>query len=249
MYRARIVWRLATTVPPADRRIFQNLEQTFAVATPPLSRDDLSDISRLQLTDTYYLKRYHRDSLLRQSIGRGRFVSEYRNLKLFGKLGIPTPEIVLFGGQWRWGVLQRGVLATRAVENASALSEWAQNHWLYRRGRPWLRQLLADLADYTRRLHDQGFAHVDLKARNILLRDGERGKLFFIDCPSGHFPLWGMRRRGAIKDLACMDKVGKTALSARERLYFYKCYAGVKKLSAGDKRRIRRISRFFKGRE
>ena len=44
-------------------------------------------------------------------------------------------------------------------------------------------------------------------------------------------------------------KVGKYHLTRGQRLRFYLDYAGRDRLNAGDKRRVRRIVRFFEGRE
>ena len=52
-----------------------------------------------------------------------------------------------------------------------------------------------------------------------------------------------------IKDLACLDKLGKQVLSCTQRLRFYHDYAERSRLNAKDKKRLRAIVSFFKGRE
>ena len=70
-----------------------------------------------------------------------------------------------------------------------------------------------------------------------------------IDCPAGGF-WWGpFLQYRIIKDLACLDKVGKYQLSRTQRLRFYCQYTGRRRLAAEDKKRIGKILRFFEGRE
>jgi hypothetical protein len=52
-----------------------------------------------------------------------------------------------------------------------------------------------------------------------------------------------------VKDLACLDKLAKYHLSRTQRLRFYLDYAQKKRLDDADKRRIRKVLRFFEGRE
>jgi hypothetical protein len=52
-----------------------------------------------------------------------------------------------------------------------------------------------------------------------------------------------------IKDLACLDKVAKYKLSNTQRLRFYLQYSGHARLNQADKKQIRKIVKFFEGRE
>ena len=97
--------------------------------------------------------------------------------------------------------------------------------------------------------NDAGFVHNDLKWRNLLVTNGDAPVVHLIDCPSGGF-WWGpFLRYRIVKDLACLDKVAKYHLTRTQRLRFYLDYAGRDRLTGGDKRRVRRIVRFFEGRE
>ena len=61
--------------------------------------------------------------------------------------------------------------------------------------------------------------------------------------------LWPLLHYRIIKDLACLDKVAKRVLSRTQRLRFYLQYRGRVRLSQSDKQRVRRILKFFEGRE
>ncbi len=94
-----------------------------------------------------------------------------------------------------------------------------------------------------------GFAHNDLKWRNLLVTHGERPQVYLIDCPSGGYWWQPFLSYRIVKDLACLDKVAKYHLTRTQRLRFYLDYAQHARLTAGDKKRVRRIVKFFEGRE
>ena len=60
---------------------------------------------------------------------------------------------------------------------------------------------------------------------------------------------YGIRPRRMIKDLACLDKVAKYQLNQTQRLFFFKEYMRKSRLGTADKAMIRRILRYFRGRE
>lgn len=108
----------------------------------------------------------------------------------------------------------------------------------------WLKSVGEQVARYTRIMHQNKFAHNDLKWRNILVDDA--GKVFFIDCPTGRFWFGPFLQYRIIKDLACLDKVAKKVLSRTDRLRFYMQYQQIQKLGATDKKQIKKILGFFK---
>ncbi|GHU25339.1 hypothetical protein FACS189488_12150 [Betaproteobacteria bacterium] len=118
-------------------------------------------------------------------------------------------------------------------------------------GQTWLLKLRYGLTDHVefvaRTLHEHHFAHNDLKWRNLLV--DTRDTLYLIDCPGGQrWPQPFLRYR-IIKDLACLDKLGKHHLSRTWRMRFFHAYTGCARLSTRDKALIRRILQFFAGRE
>jgi hypothetical protein len=140
-------------------------------------------------------------------------------------------------------------LITEEIPDTADLANMAGNNDPRLRDRRWIAHVLHQVATITRTLHDAGFAHNDLKWRNLLVNGGELPTVYLIDCPSGGY-WWGvLLRYRIIKDLACLDKVGKYQLSRSQRLRFYLDYAGHPRLTLEDKQRIRRILKFFEGRE
>ena len=228
---------------------FGSLEAVFALEGERITKDPLSEVIRIERGGVrYYVKRYWGAGKgLRRYIGRPRVKAEWQNLKHFAKWGIPTAPIVAYGLERRLGAFVRGALVTRELPGTLDLSHLADHDHPWLHDRHWVERISRQLAAATRRLHDHHFTHNDLKWRNLLVDD--QARLFFIDCPTGAF-WWGpLLRYRIVKDLACLDKVAKYQLTRSQRLRFYLQYRGRRRLSARDKRCIRRIVGFFEGRE
>ena len=237
---------------------FASLESVFALTGECISRDPVSEVRLVEYNgQRYYVKRYVENgrSIYRRWFGlRQWLVSplvqvEWQNLLAFRKWGIPTARLVAYGIERRYGGFRRGVLVTEEIRDTSSLAYLAQENDARLRDRTWLSQVSTQLARLTRRMHEASFAHNDLKWRNLLVTNGESPMIFVIDCPNGRF-WWGpFLRYRIVKDLACLDKVAKHCLTRTQRLRFYLDYAGRMRLSVDDKQRVRRIVKFFEGRE
>lgn len=211
-----------------------------------LSDSGLNSLSRVRSGDaTYYVKQYRcRGRHLRRFVGRSRARAEWENLQTFQRLGLRTARPVAFGEDANG----RGILVTGAVEGAVDLAALAREAPLVLNERAFQMSVGAELAAVTATLHAAGFAHGDLKWRNILVNTETRD-VFLIDCPQGRTLPGVLLERARIKDLACLDKVARQRLSRSRRLWFYKRYAGIGRLNALHKKRVRRILKFFEGRE
>lgn len=228
---------------------FGSLDAVFALEGQRITQDPLSNVIRVERNGVrYYVKRYHSAGKgLRCFLPRPRIKAEWQNLKRFAEWGIPTAPIVAYGLERRFGAFVRGALITRELPNTENLwmLDYLQDPRL--RDPAFVDQLSRQLAAGTRQMHEHGFAHNDLKWRNLLVDD--QGKLFFIDCPTGGF-WWGPFLRYRItKDLACLDKVAHRVLTRTQRLRFYLYYRGLTKLDTAGRKQVRKIVRFFEGRE
>lgn len=242
----------------AAERLFGDIDAVFALEGELITKDPLSRVLRITADGKrYYVKRYvgngksavRRWFGLRGLIGPQRVRKEWENLLAFRAWGIPTATLVGYGLQRRCGSFIRGALVTEEIADTADLAELARNNDPRLRQQDWVTEVLRQVAAITRTLHAAGFAHNDLKWRNLLISGGEQPTVYLIDCPSGGY-WWGIfLKYRMIKDLACLDKVGKYQLSRSQRLRFYLDYAGHRRLTAGDKRDIRRILAFFAGRE
>lgn len=200
---------------------------------------------------TFYIKRFSKTRGLRSWLGQSRLRGEWNNLKLFEQLSIPAARIVAYGEERVLTKAGRGALITESLENTCDLAHMAYNNDPRLHNNDWVRQVLKQVAFAAEKMHNNRFAHNDFKWRNILVDDNiENPKIYLIDCPAGQRWFGPFLRYRIIKDLACLDKLGKYNLTRSQRLYFFKLYRKRQgPLTRQDKKMIRHILRFFEGRE
>ena len=154
---------------------------------------------------------------------RSRALREASNLDRFEAWGIRTPGVVARGYRRRCGGLcaDQSIIITRAAEAESLVNWWTSKE--LPASAEVRSAIIKELAEQTRVLHQQRFFHQDLKWRNLLV--DEAHQLWWIDCPSGHFGRFPWRlTHGRVKDLACLDIVGKDRCTPEERRYFLSVY-------------------------
>ena len=228
---------------------FGSLDDVFRLQGERITRDSISDVIRVQIAGVpYYVKRYRKAGHpLGGYLVRPRVENEWLNLQRFKRWGIPTVSLVAYGIQRRHGAFVRGALITKGLEESVDLAAIAANGDCRLGDAAWVARVSQQVAHSTRTLHEHGFAHNDLKWRNLLV--DSRDTVFFIDCPTGGFWRGPFLRHRVIKDLACLDKVAKRVLRRTQRLKFYLEYCGRRKLAGNDKARVRAVLRYFEGRE
>lgn len=232
---------------PPVRDAFSSLEATFALRGEFITSSPISKVQRIAVDDQpFFVKTYTAGGKnLRRWIGRSRVQAEWENLLFFQKLGIPTAPLVAYGKTSCCGIYQKGALVTAEVPNTKDLATMHEENHPLMQNAHWIEAVSRQLADYTRRLHRQGFGHLDLKWRNILATLEEKPLIYFIDCPAGQIRRGPLAQRWFIKDLACLDVIAKQRLSKTQRLRFYRDYRKGHRLSAGEKRQILKILHFF----
>ncbi len=231
--------------------VLGSLEKVFLLQGTPITSDKQSVVIRVQIEGrNFYVKRYHQTLGLRSWLGRSRIRVEARNQLWFSQVGLPAAKVVAYGEEYLCSKTLRGCLVTEEQIGTRDLSWTAVNKPECFKSAMWVTSVTQQLAEITRTLHDFGFCHNDLKWRNILVtQDLATPQLYLIDCPTGQYwPRLFLERR-IIKDLACLDKVGKYHLSRTQRLRFFKMYVQIERFSMTEKKRIRRIVDFFKDRE
>lgn len=231
-------------------REFCSIGAVFALEGDIVSSDTLSCVLRVSIDGKrYYVKRYFSNGKnivrrwfgLRGLIGPQRIQTEWRNLLFFRRLGIPVATVVCYGLDRRFGYFIRGALVTEEVPDTMDLATMARTQDRRLRDRSWVAEVMHQVAHAARRLHDVGFAHNDLKWRNLLVNGGEKPTVHLIDCPSGSHWWEPFLQYRILKDLASLDIDAKRHLSRTQRLKFYLDYTGHSRLDARDKKRIRRI--------
>lgn len=242
----------------AAQTCFQSIEAAFTVSGQQVSRSSLSEVVRITAGGrSFYVKRYvgngksasHCWLGLRGLIGRQRVKREWQNLSLFRKFGIPTATLVGYGLERRYGYFVRGALITEEIPDTLDLAALAAMDDPRLHEKSWVKEVSNQVAEHVSRLHAAGFAHNDLNWRNLLVSNGDKPMVYLIDCPAGSYWWDVFLRYRIIKDLACLDKLGKRHLSRTQRLHFYLTYRQRTRLGADDKKMIRKIVGFFEGRE
>lgn len=245
-------WTLNPEYATGDSgRLFADIESVFTLQGKVITQDGISSVHKVWVGDRfYYVKRYTgAGKNLRRYVGRSRIQAEWENLLTFQAWGIPTAPVVAFGSERHGGAFMRGALITEELSGTRDLADLARSADARLHDSAWVAHVSRQIAFATRMMHEQGFTHNDLKWRNILVDERARAKVHMIDCPAGTF-WWGpMLQYRIIKDLACLDKLGKRHLRQTQRMAFFKVYLGKTTLDAADKKRIRAIVSFFAGRE
>ncbi|MCP4673886.1 MAG: heptose kinase, partial [Desulfobacula sp.] len=204
-------WYVSNKYGKKTRPFFNDLDNVFACKGEVISSDPISHVKKIHIAgQCYYVKVYTAGGKrLRRYIGRSRIRADWENLIFFDSLDIPVPEIVACGQELCFGIFKRGALITKEVPGSTDLATLAAKNSKCLKNRAWMEEVGFLYSEYTRRLHDNRFIHVDLKWRNILVTKGEKPEVYFIDCPSGKKVIYPLFKHGKIKDLACLDKIAR----------------------------------------
>jgi len=246
----RFFW-LSPDATDDERAAFGTLDAALANPGKLINESRLSRLRRVQAGESrYYVKRYaYPGRYLRRFVGRSRARAEWQNQRLFSIFGIPTARVVAFGESRRPLGAYRGVIVTQEVPDTTDLWTLSKKQPAKLQEVAWLHRVIDRLAGHVRSMHERHFIHFDLKWRNILVDFSNTPEVYIIDCPLGRRLYGPLFRRGVIKDLACLDQAAKSNLSRTQRLRFFRRYHDTKRLASAQRRQVRRILRFFEGRE
>lgn len=232
-----------------------------------INHTPMSSLIRVKSGNSYYyLKTYRTGGKgVRRYLGFSRLRTEYTNAMTLQRLNVTTLPILGFG-EYRNGSFDRyGALLTRELTNHVDLARIGRTNAGKFKDVEWVNAVIGRLAIEVRKMHSGRFVHGDLKWRNLLVTLDQDTQVYIIDSPMGrHFEstffdevLGGLFAglsgklfdRGVVKDLACLDKLGKIHLSKSKRLGFLKAYLGIERLGESEKALITRILEFFKDRD
>ncbi|WP_407292909.1 lipopolysaccharide kinase InaA family protein [Stutzerimonas zhaodongensis] len=174
--------------------------QLQSVDEPNVERGGWSSVFRLDLGEaSFYLKRQsnHQTRSLARPFGEPTFAREFRNIRRYHKLGIPTLEATFFGRR-RVGSEQRAVLMTRALDDwddlESYLAQWHELDGLQRAA------ILRATGELANQLHRAGQMHGCFYPKHIFLKQQPKGwRACLIDLEKTRPLLLG--RRDRVKDL------------------------------------------------
>ncbi|OQW69019.1 MAG: hypothetical protein BVN34_05755 [Proteobacteria bacterium ST_bin12] len=225
-------WQL-TEVGQCLENVFTDLDTVFALQGENITHDSVSDVIKVQHQNVnYYVKRYTSAGKgIKQFLGKSRIEGEWENLQWFAQWGILTATIIGFGLEKKWGLFHRGAIITQEIPNTLNLAQMAEQSNLIDSDS--VRVISQSLSAYTRKIHQHGFIHNDLKWRNILIND--KFQVFLIDCPLGDFWKGRMLQYRIVKDLKTLDNHAKKYLRRTQRLRFFLDYMESKRLNADSK--------------
>lgn len=242
-----MTWRLVTDASPAEQLAFANRESTFALTGELINDSKTNFTQRIEIAGRYYyVKRYLRaGKYLRRFLGASRVAREWRNAGWFVRHVIPTPRCVAMGEGNRWFGGYWGVIVSEEVAQTIDLRMVYRDKPEMFEDRSWRRSMLFALAKVVSAMHAKRFIHNDLQWRNLLVSFDARPRIYMIDCPAGR-PIYLLgNRRGVVRDLALLDKMGAQVLSRTDRLRFYLKYRNIDRLRGRDKKEVSRIVGFL----
>jgi len=175
-------------------------------------------------------------------LGRSKARREYENLNRLRAWGLDAPAAVAFGEERCAGWLLRSFLISESVVDPLPLHVFIRDQLpATAAGRPQglRRELIEQLAQFTRRLHEHAFVHHDYFWRNILLSGGDLKRFFLIDAHKGRRWFRWEERRARAKDLATLDAPAPQFFRRTERLRFFLLYRGRRSLAPEDKALLR----------
>ncbi len=255
LFSKKIYWHIVSKYQNTSLgNILSNFDDVYSMGKKQeqVALSPLSQVYKISLYDKFYfLKRYNISrKLMQRCLGQSKIKQEWKNLLWFERLGIPVAKVVAYGQETQGWITVRGILLTEELVDTLDLAEIQIQKPELLKNRQWVKTVSHQIAESTRVLHDNHFAHNDLKWRNIMVDVKSKSpKIYLIDCPSGMKWPWPFLSYRIIKDLACLDKRGKYNLSQTQRMAFYKDYAQCDKLTPTHKKQIRKIVNFFHNRE
>lgn len=110
---------------------------------------------------------------------RSRAAREFRALLAIDLAGLPVARPLWYGEIKRGPILDRSVLVTLGLGAVSPLPDWLRSG----PSSEVVLQTCLDLGALARSLHDLGFGHFRMQAKNFMVLEGEAPSLHMIDAP------------------------------------------------------------------
>jgi heptose I phosphotransferase len=235
------------------------VEDFFSVHGNSLSKPGLGKRYRARLevtrdgeTRAVFLKRYEGEStrnLLQRLWEDGErsavALREVRVARTLETVGIDTFKPLAWGWQGSRGTSQKSFIVMSQVTGDS-LERWVPRQNFSATNESWRKkqQLVQQLAQFSKQLHESGWFHRDFYLCHIFIAETDgKIQLALVDLARMFRPRWRVER-WRIKDLAQLNfSAPKKYFSRTLRLRFCKIYLGASRLSPAHKKLLRRIAR------
>ena len=144
------------------------------------------------------------------------------------KAGIPVPEMLAVIARRALGPFFTTVIVTRLIENAVNLADFLQECGTDRGCIGRKKAVIDATACLVRRMHDAGFLHADLQAKNILVQQREESNEIFVVDLDGARHLCSLGNKPREKNLFRLNrsiaKLGLSNVTRADRLRFLRSY-------------------------
>jgi tRNA A-37 threonylcarbamoyl transferase component Bud32 len=181
----------------------------------------------------FHLKRYRYAGwgASKGLLGRGTLwgappeIREFKNLEFLREKGVPAVKPIAAASETRRGRLVAHALLTEHVPDSLDLARRLATPGDPVREVPAVRRRTAELIGrHVHRMHQEGFVHRDLFARNVIVRvEEDQPSVWLCDCRRGGPPSLTWK---AFHDLATLDGDLKGAMPRTDRLRALSAYAG-----------------------
>lgn len=200
------------------------------IALPALVADETADKSTAG-TSYFYMKRqsaFTRRTFTHFLHGEPTFLREFQVIQHLAVRGVGVPELAFFAYQ-----KQQAVLMTAALQDYVPLSDWfltANATQLKTFKKP----LLRAVANAIKAMHAAGVQHRALYAKHIFVKQNTNNnaadafQIAMIDFEKSRITPWVWLLK--LADLITLN-YRTQGLSRTDRLYFFKCYFGLQKLT------------------
>ena len=132
-------------------------------------------------------RRFWKHNVLKR-LRPGDAFKEAQNYMKFKKLGLPTPNLILYGERWRWGLCHRGIVVTERVCAPNLRKRLKQTEDI---------QWGMVAIDALVKIHNSGYSHGDANLQNFIF-DGS--KVLFLDLGNSK----RLNNKTKLHDLICM---------------------------------------------
>ena len=195
---------------------------------------------------TFFLKRYYNTPKVTQlknwlSHSKKKSTASFDQgpVDTFKAADIQTPKTVAIGEEWNSGFEKRSFIITEKLYEAQSLEKKLPTCYDDGGDNKQRCEFIIKLADFSKRFHETGLRHRDFYFAHIFLSD--TGELSMIDLQRVFKPSI-LAERFRVKDIAQLHySAPGDKISCADRLRFYKHYTGRKKLTAADRRFIRKV--------
>ena len=172
---------------------------------------------------------------LMKSLAGGTACKEGRMNQQLARRGVNVPSLIAFGVVKRFGILQRDLLLTEKVNDASSLEYFVVNRWT-RTFFPEKNKFIRDFANFIKHIHKEGVEHTDLHLGNILVRSRNENCFYLLDVDRVKLHGNQLSDKKTTENLALLLCTFQSLTSSLECFRFLKSYCDIKHLRKASRK-------------